>query len=66
MIVCHCRRVSDRDVKTAIVAGAENETAIAARTGAGTCCGGCRPTIHELLVRHGRVRPVVLDLAESA
>lgn len=67
MIVCHCRKVTDRDVKAAIFAGAETEEEVARMTGAGTCCGGCRPTVNELLTKAGR-RPslVVLPIAESA
>ncbi len=49
-IVCHCERVSDRVVRKAIAAGAETVDDVAERSGAGLCCGGCRPAIAELLV----------------
>ena len=49
MIVCLCRRVSDRTIRAAIREGAETEERIAEMCGAGTCCGGCVPTISELI-----------------
>jgi bacterioferritin-associated ferredoxin len=48
MIVCVCRRVSDRAVDAAIAAGARDLEAIGRVTGAGTECGCCR---EELAVR---------------
>jgi bacterioferritin-associated ferredoxin len=42
MIVCVCRRVSDRAVDAAIDAGARDVDAIARSTGAGSDCGCCR------------------------
>jgi bacterioferritin-associated ferredoxin len=42
MIVCVCRRVSDRAVDAAIQAGARDLPAISRATGAGTDCGCCR------------------------
>ena len=54
MIVCSCRAVSDRTVKTAIASGATTIQDVAARCGAGARCGGCWPALAELLddVRH--------------
>ena len=49
MIVCHCHRVSDRTIRAAIHAGADTEEAVAEQCGAGSCCGGCVPTVSELL-----------------
>jgi NAD(P)H-nitrite reductase large subunit len=53
LIVCHCTAASDHDVADAIERGASSVDAVGARCGAGTGCGGCRPTIHELLERRG-------------
>ena len=41
MWVCHCRAVSDRDVKDAIDNGATDEVDVAMACGAGTGCGSC-------------------------
>jgi bacterioferritin-associated ferredoxin len=49
MIVCLCRRVSDRTIRAAIRDGAQTEEQVAEMCGAGTCCGGCVPTISELI-----------------
>lgn len=49
MIVCLCRAVSDRAIRTARDRGAGSVEAIGAATGAGTCCGCCRGTIARIL-----------------
>jgi bacterioferritin-associated ferredoxin len=49
MLVCHCKALTDRDVKSAIEAGACTRREVARRCGAGSVCGGCRPLIDELL-----------------
>ena len=49
MIVCHCRAVRHRDVLAAIERGARDAEAVAITCGAGSVCGGCRPTIDALL-----------------
>jgi bacterioferritin-associated ferredoxin len=45
MIVCVCRRVSDRAISAAVASGARSMEDIAAATGAGTDCGRCREAI---------------------
>jgi bacterioferritin-associated ferredoxin len=49
MIVCLCHGISDRVVRAAIRAGADSEAQVAEVCGAGSCCGGCKPTIQELI-----------------
>jgi bacterioferritin-associated ferredoxin len=49
MIVCHCKVVSDRHVRDAIVCGASTPDDVGDMCGAGTGCGSCRPTIGMLL-----------------
>jgi bacterioferritin-associated ferredoxin len=49
MIVCHCRRVCDRTIRSAIEAGARTEEEVAEACGAGSVCGGCIPAVSELL-----------------
>jgi len=49
VIVCLCRAVSDRAIRTARDRGAGSVEAIGAATGAGTCCGCCRGTIARIL-----------------
>jgi bacterioferritin-associated ferredoxin len=52
MLVCHCKGVSEREVTSAIQAGACTRRELARECGAGTVCGGCRPLIDELLDAH--------------
>jgi bacterioferritin-associated ferredoxin len=49
VIVCVCRAVSDRAVRSARDAGAATVEAIGAATGAGTCCGACHGAIGRIL-----------------
>jgi bacterioferritin-associated ferredoxin len=49
MIICHCEAISDRHVELAVRSGAGCPDEVADRCGAGTVCGGCRPSIEDLL-----------------
>jgi bacterioferritin-associated ferredoxin len=49
VIVCHCRAVSDRVVRTAVDTGACDLAEVAERCGAGARCGGCHPVLMSLL-----------------
>jgi bacterioferritin-associated ferredoxin len=57
MIVCSCHAVTDREIQRAARAGARTPSQIAEMCGAGSSCGGCRETVHELLTDlHGERR----------
>ncbi len=49
MVVCHCRAVSDHSIRHAVEGGAVDVDSVSRRCGAGSVCGGCRPTIAMLL-----------------
>lgn len=49
MVVCHCRAVSERSIRQAVEGGAADVESVGRRCGAGTGCGGCRPTIEMIL-----------------
>jgi len=49
MLLCLCKGVSDRVVRLAVANGAGTIDGVAARCGAGTDCGACRPMIHDLI-----------------
>ena len=49
MFVCSCRAVTDRTVKAVIASGARSIDEVADRCGAGARCGGCWPTLAQLL-----------------
>ncbi len=54
MIVCSCYAVTDRDIRHAAWSGARTACQVAELCGAGSGCGGCRETVHELLAEsHG-------------
>ena len=43
MIVCVCKAVSDRHIRTAVKGGACSLRDITRELGVGTCCGKCLP-----------------------
>ena len=49
MIVCSCHAVTDREIHRAVRSGARTAGQVAEICGAGSSCGGCRETVHELL-----------------
>ena len=49
MIVCQCRRVTDREVRAVVERGASSLSEIARGCGAGADCSGCRTNLEELL-----------------
>ena len=53
MILCHCRVVSDHEVRNAIDCGATELCDVARACDAGTRCGGCLPAIREALTARG-------------
>jgi bacterioferritin-associated ferredoxin len=58
MFVCHCRAVTDGEIREAISAGACDLEEVGLRCGAGITCGGCCPLIEELLARHAEPAPL--------
>lgn len=49
MVVCHCRVVTDRAIRQAIGDGAQDLDTVGDLCGAGDECGGCLPSIEQLL-----------------
>jgi bacterioferritin-associated ferredoxin len=43
MIVCICKAVSDRHIRSAVKGGATNLRDLTRELGVGTCCGKCLP-----------------------
>jgi bacterioferritin-associated ferredoxin len=69
MIVCHCRGVTDRQIKRLVREGACSAREVARSTGAGMRCGGCRSSVKQVVEQaverdHQRAQPGgFLDLA---
>lgn len=49
MIVCHCKGITDRDIRKAVLEGASTRTDVERMCQAGSECGGCRPLIEQLV-----------------
>lgn len=56
MIVCSCRRVSDRAVSASVAAGASNVPEVASLCGAGSRCGGCHAELERIIESHVSIR----------
>ncbi len=50
MLVCHCRRVSDAQIASAVDAGHVEPRAVVRATSAGTGCGTCLTHLREVTV----------------
>jgi len=67
MIVCVCRNVSDRRIRSSLLDGAQNVRDLRAELGVTGCCGKCGPRVRELVAEHGAARTAVQALtAECA
>lgn len=53
MYVCHCRVVTDGEIREAIDCGARDECSLAEYCGTGLRCGGCLPAVRRLLAEAG-------------
>jgi bacterioferritin-associated ferredoxin len=49
MLVCHCRGISDRQIRRAVENGATSAREVARATGAGMRCGGCRDNVKQVV-----------------
>jgi bacterioferritin-associated ferredoxin len=65
MIVCHCQRVCDRTIRAAIRQGACTEEAVTEACGAGGVCGGCVPTVTELIEEEANKAASALAAAKT-
>jgi bacterioferritin-associated ferredoxin len=52
MIVCHCKGVTDRDIRRCLEQGSQPHTDDERIHAAGTECGGCRTLIDRILLEH--------------
>lgn len=49
MLICHCRGISDRQIRRAVRAGAVTADQVSQACGAGGGCGGCMGAVEEVL-----------------
>jgi bacterioferritin-associated ferredoxin len=57
MIVCHCKAITDREIRKAVLEGAQTCTDVARMCNAGGECGGCQPLIEQLIGKEAASRP---------
>jgi bacterioferritin-associated ferredoxin len=50
LIVCHCRQLTDSQLRREIREGASSLDALERACGAGLECGGCRPELSRLIL----------------
>ena len=65
MVVCHCEAVNDGRIRAEVRSGASSVVEVMVRCGAGTACGGCRPTI-AWVVEDERDRSELLTCSQVA
>jgi bacterioferritin-associated ferredoxin len=58
VLVCHCRRVSDTQICSAVDAGHVDARAVVRATAAGTGCGSCVNHLREVIERALAPSPV--------
>lgn len=49
MLVCHCRGITDRQIRRLVKDGASSTREVARATGAGMRCGGCRSNVKQVV-----------------
>jgi bacterioferritin-associated ferredoxin len=49
MLVCHCRGITDRQIRRLVKDGACSTREVARSTGAGMRCGGCRSNVKQVV-----------------
>jgi len=49
LIVCSCYAVTDREIRRLAREGARSPRQLAKACGAGSACGGCRPSVRAIL-----------------
>lgn len=57
MLVCHCHRVTDRDIQACVAGGCRSASEVARVCRAGTGCGGCMPAVKEIVRASGGEHP---------
>jgi bacterioferritin-associated ferredoxin len=69
MIICVCKAVSDRHIRSAVKGGASRLRDLTRELGVGTCCGKCLPeakaTLSASLDSRGESAVLAADLAAA-
>lgn len=49
MLICHCKNVSSREIRSAVRGGARTGAEVARACAAGSRCGGCAEAVAEIV-----------------
>jgi bacterioferritin-associated ferredoxin len=49
LIVCHCHRATDREIRRAVREGASSLREVGAHCGAASACGGCAEAVLDII-----------------
>lgn len=66
MIICHCRVVSDRDLRQAVDDGARTLASVCKKTGASQDCATCIFTVRALVSHHRQTTHAALEAEGEA
>lgn len=68
MYICICHGITDRQIRTAIAAGAADVQTLRAELGCGSTCGSCLVEVEQMLsaARHPQARPLGLPVLQLA
>ncbi|MBW2243353.1 MAG: (2Fe-2S)-binding protein [Deltaproteobacteria bacterium] len=66
MLICHCKGLSDREIRDTIRSGARSRREIRKQSGAGGRCGGCRSAIRGILAEEHAREDVTFQRLELA
>ena len=66
MIVCLCRRVSDRDIRRAVQDGVRDFSALQDETGVASNCGSCHDCAQEIFNQACAQQPACATVACAA
>ena len=57
-IICHCKMVTEKEIKTLVKKGATSANEITELTGAGSGCGRCKPRVVDFVQKELEKKPV--------
>ena len=65
MIICHCTQATDRSIRAEVRRGAKSCDAVGRACGAGTACGGCKPSIDDIIRREAAPSLLALTVLQN-
>jgi assimilatory nitrate reductase catalytic subunit len=66
VIICHCTQATDRLILREVRRGANSCEAVGRVCGAGTACGGCKPSIDDIIRREAGPSLLALTVLQNS